>query len=108
MQDSNQSNSAHWKAGGEHAGIRVGRMGPTGTRRSGRGTVSGRSGFGARLFESAGDNGGEVRAEPVHTGRRRAFVSDWRPGEVAADGTLEFLGRVDQQVKVRGYRIELG
>jgi dihydroaeruginoic acid synthetase len=54
------------------------------------------------------------RNDPVLTARR--FVHDgqgrwYRTGDRGcfwSDGTIEFLGRIDQQVKVRGQRIELG
>ncbi|MFS8104536.1 amino acid adenylation domain-containing protein [Lentzea alba] len=50
------------------------------------------------------------RGDPERTADR--FVGGWyRTGDQARywpDGTLEFLGRADHQVKIRGHRIELG
>ena len=47
-------------------------------------------------------------ADPF-SGRQGARL--YRTGDLARyreDGTLEYLGRIDDQVKVRGYRVELG
>ncbi|MBP2328601.1 amino acid adenylation domain-containing protein [Kibdelosporangium banguiense] len=49
---------------------------------------------------------GVFLADPHREGQRLCRTGDygrWRP-----DGTLEFLGRRDNQIKIRGFRIEIG
>src|SRR5581483_11858243 len=62
----------------------------------------------ARSYLNQADETAEkFMADPFgEEGRRMYRTGDL--GRYRADGSIEYLGRVDHQVKVRGYRIELG
>ncbi len=51
---------------------------------------------------------GPRRERIYRTGDLARWLGNGPPAEGATKGIIEFLGRIDQQVKVRGFRIELG
>ncbi|MEP6619260.1 MAG: non-ribosomal peptide synthetase, partial [bacterium] len=67
--------------------------------------IAGR-GVGAGYLHQAELTAARFVADPFRAGDamyRTGDLARWR-----GDGTLEFLGRIDHQVKVRGFRVELG
>jgi amino acid adenylation domain-containing protein len=80
-----------------------------------RGALSPRGAIGELRIGGAGVSRGYLGRD---ADTARAFVTDRRTGERvyrtgdrvrwSDAGTLEFLGRADQQVKIRGHRVELG
>ena len=67
------------------------------------------AGLARGYYGRAGPDGGALRGQSVRGDAGGAPVPHRRPGAVACPtGNIDYLGRIDHQVKMRGFRIELG
>src|ERR1051326_3886627 len=76
----------------EYEGICAGRERAGGAGGSGWGVVSGGSRISARISESSGVDGREVRAQSIQWERWREAVPDWGSGEVAGNRSAGVSG----------------
>ena len=97
-----------WETGGEPTGgDRGSAVEPDADRGAGR-VVRERGWSGARLSVVADADGHGLRAHPFSAEPGARMYRSGDRAKYMADGSIEFLGRLDHQVKVRGHRIELG
>ena len=91
----------------EHAGVCAGRAKECGAGGSARRDLCRGSGTGAGLLGTTGVDGRAVCGKPDRAGEVGSVVQDGDLGRWRRDGEIEYLGRIDSEVKVRGMRIDL-
>src|SRR5215216_1654034 len=68
----------------------------------------GGAGVGRGYMNGAEETAARYKPDWVSGGRGKRIYGTGDRAKVRGDGRIEYLGRIDQQVKVRGHRIELG
>src|SRR5881275_333471 len=99
---------ADWTADRQHANVCAGQATAVAAGGSRGRALYRRRRSSARLLEAAAIKRGEVHPRSLPRTTGSTFVPDGDLVRYLPDGNLQYLGRLDTQVKVRGFRIELG